>query len=82
MSLRRAAFISVLALCVADAGAQQQQTNRGSDANATRCGAPSRPGRHYHTGPHAATPADWQAFMVFLDKYFPSSKESKESKEL
>jgi hypothetical protein len=34
-------------------------------------------GWHYHTGPHAATRADWQAFLVFLDKYFPSSKESK-----
>ena len=45
-------------------------------------------GWHYHTGPHAATPADWQAFLVFLDKYFPipkepkDAKESKESKEL
>jgi hypothetical protein len=27
-------------------------------------------GWHYHTGPHAATPADWSAFLVFLDKYF------------
>ena len=27
-------------------------------------------GWHYHTGPHAATPADWKAFLVFLDKYF------------
>ena len=27
-------------------------------------------GWHYHTGPHAATPADWQAFLSFLDKYF------------
>ena len=27
-------------------------------------------GWHYHTGPHAATPADWRAFLVFLDKYF------------
>ena len=34
-------------------------------------------GWHYHTGAHAATPADWQAFLAFLDKYFPGSKESK-----
>jgi hypothetical protein len=27
-------------------------------------------GWHYHTGGHTATPADWQAFLVFLDKYF------------
>ena len=27
-------------------------------------------GWHYHTGGHAATPADWNAFLVFLDKYF------------
>jgi hypothetical protein len=27
-------------------------------------------GWHYHTGPHAATPADWNAFLIFLDKYF------------
>ena len=27
-------------------------------------------GWHYHTGPHAATPADWSAFLTFLDKYF------------
>jgi hypothetical protein len=27
-------------------------------------------GWHYHTGPHAATPADWKAFLTFLDKYF------------
>jgi hypothetical protein len=27
-------------------------------------------GWHYHTGPHAATPADWKAFLIFLDKYF------------
>jgi len=27
-------------------------------------------GWHYHTGAHAATPADWSAFLVFLDKYF------------
>ncbi len=27
-------------------------------------------GWHYHTGPHAATPEDWKAFLVFLDKYF------------
>jgi hypothetical protein len=27
-------------------------------------------GWHYHTGPHAATAADWQAFLRFLDKYF------------
>jgi dienelactone hydrolase len=24
----------------------------------------------YHTGPHAATPDDWKAFLRFLDKYF------------
>jgi dienelactone hydrolase len=24
----------------------------------------------YHTGPHAATPEDWKAFLRFLDKYF------------
>jgi len=27
-------------------------------------------GWHYHTGAHAATAADWNAFLVFLDKYF------------
>ncbi len=27
-------------------------------------------GWHYHTGLHAATPEDWKAFLVFLDKYF------------
>ena len=27
-------------------------------------------GWHYHTGGHVATPADWNAFLVFLDKYF------------
>ena len=27
-------------------------------------------GWHYHTGPHAATPADWQAFLAFVEKYF------------
>ena len=27
-------------------------------------------GWHYHTGPHAATAADWQAFLTFVDKYF------------
>jgi hypothetical protein len=27
-------------------------------------------GWHYHTGAHAATPEDWKAFLVFLDKYF------------
>ena len=27
-------------------------------------------GWHYHTGVHAATPEDWRAFLVFLDKYF------------
>ena len=27
-------------------------------------------GWHYHTGPHAATSVDWQAFLTFLDKYF------------
>jgi hypothetical protein len=29
-------------------------------------------GWHYHTGGHTATPADWQAFLVFLGKYFKS----------
>jgi hypothetical protein len=28
-------------------------------------------GWHYHTGPHTASPADWQGFLTFLDKYFP-----------
>lgn len=28
-------------------------------------------GWHYHTGGHAATPADWTAFLEFLGKYFP-----------
>lgn len=27
-------------------------------------------GWHYHTGGHTATPADWNAFLEFLDKYF------------
>jgi hypothetical protein len=27
-------------------------------------------GWHYHTGPHAATAGDWQAFLSFLGKYF------------
>jgi hypothetical protein len=27
-------------------------------------------GWYYHTGPHAATAEDWQAFLTFLDKYF------------
>ena len=27
-------------------------------------------GWHYHTGPHTASPADWTAFLTFLDKYF------------
>ena len=27
-------------------------------------------GWHYHTGPHTATPADWSAYLAFLDKYF------------
>ena len=27
-------------------------------------------GWHYHTGGHTATPADWKAFLEFLDKYF------------
>jgi len=30
-------------------------------------------GWHYHTGPHAATPADWQAFLKFLAKYWSAS---------
>ena len=29
-------------------------------------------GWHYHTGGHAATPADWSAFLQFLAKYFRS----------
>jgi hypothetical protein len=29
-------------------------------------------GWHYHTGGHTATPADWQAFLTFLGKYFKS----------
>ena len=29
-------------------------------------------GYHYHTGGHAATPADWSAFLQFLAKYFVS----------
>ena len=27
-------------------------------------------GWHYHTGGHTVTPADWSAFLDFLDKYF------------
>ena len=27
-------------------------------------------GWHYHTGGHTATPADWQAFLAFVGKYF------------
>ena len=27
-------------------------------------------GWHYHTGGHAATAADWQAFLSFIDKHF------------
>jgi hypothetical protein len=27
-------------------------------------------GWHYHTGGHAATPADWSAYLSFLEKYF------------
>jgi hypothetical protein len=27
-------------------------------------------GWHYHTGGHAATPADWSAFLEFVAKYF------------
>lgn len=27
-------------------------------------------GWHYHTGGHAATAADWKAFLEFLGKYF------------
>ena len=27
-------------------------------------------GFHYHTGGHTATPADWKAFLTFVDKYF------------
>jgi hypothetical protein len=27
-------------------------------------------GWHYHTGGHAATPADWKAFVEFVGKYF------------
>jgi hypothetical protein len=27
-------------------------------------------GWHYHTGGHAATPADWKAFLEFVGKYF------------
>ena len=29
-------------------------------------------GWHYHTGGHAATPADWKAFLEFLGEYFNS----------
>ncbi len=31
-------------------------------------------GWYYHTGPHAATPADWKAFLEFLGKYFTEGK--------
>ena len=31
-------------------------------------------GWYYHTGPHAATPADWRVFLQFLDKYFTEGK--------
>ncbi len=31
-------------------------------------------GWYYHTGPHVATPADWKAFLQFLDKYFTEGK--------
>jgi hypothetical protein len=31
-------------------------------------------GWYYHTGPHAATPADWKVFLQFLDKYFTEGK--------
>ena len=31
-------------------------------------------GWYYHTGPHAATPADWRVFLQFLDKYFTEEK--------
>ena len=27
-------------------------------------------GWNYHSEGHQATPADWQAFLKFLDKYF------------
>jgi (4-O-methyl)-D-glucuronate---lignin esterase len=27
-------------------------------------------GWHYHTGGHTATPADWKAFLEFMDKYW------------
>ena len=27
-------------------------------------------GWHYHTGGHSATPADWNAFLQFVGKYF------------
>ena len=27
-------------------------------------------GFHYHTGGHTATPADWQSFLTFVEKYF------------
>jgi dienelactone hydrolase len=46
------------------------------DAGVDRLPPPDTPlidgdlGWYYHTGPHAATPADWQAFLHFLDKYF------------
>jgi hypothetical protein len=33
-------------------------------------------GWHYHTGPHAATTADWRAFGRFLDKYFKNELRS------
>lgn len=31
-------------------------------------------GWHYHSGGHSATPEDWQAFLRFLEKYFPVAK--------
>jgi hypothetical protein len=27
-------------------------------------------GWHYHTGGHTATPEDWKAFLIFLERYF------------
>jgi len=31
-------------------------------------------GFHYHTGGHAITPSDWNAFLDFADKYFKPAK--------
>ena len=31
-------------------------------------------GWYYHTGPHAATTADWKVFLQFLDKYFTEGR--------